>query len=97
MWVAAIWSTLFALTVTRPHVCDEWSVAARASAAPVVAAPPVVAPPRPVPSALAEAERTRYRIDYGVLEIGALEVAIAAAVPGATLVHADGHGAGGVL
>ena len=50
-----------------------------------------------VPPALAQAERARYRIDYGVLEIGELDVAIAAAVPGATLVHADGHGSGGVL
>jgi hypothetical protein len=55
------------------------------------------APPRPVPAALAQAERARYRIDYGILEIGELEVAIAAAVPGSVLVHADGHGAGGVL
>jgi hypothetical protein len=60
----------------------------------VVLAPPT---PRPVPPALAQAERARYRIDYGVLEIGELEVAIAAAVPGSVLVHADGHGAGGVL
>jgi hypothetical protein len=97
MWVAALWSTLLALAVTRPHVCDEWSVAAPATAvAQPVRAAPVTSPP-PVPSALARAERTRYRIDYGVLEIGALEVVIAAAVPGATLVHADGHGSGGVL
>jgi hypothetical protein len=50
-----------------------------------------------VPPALAQEERSRYRVDYGVLEIGELELAIAAAAPGATLVHADGHGAGGLL
>jgi hypothetical protein len=61
--------------------------------------PPVAAPvvTRPVPPALAQAEHARYRIDYGVIEIGELEVAIAAAVPGSVLVHADGHGTGGVL
>jgi hypothetical protein len=66
-------------------------------------APPAVPPahaavaPRPVPPALAQAEHARYRIDYGVLEIGELEVALGAAVPGSVLVHADGHGSGGVL
>jgi hypothetical protein len=66
-------------------------------------APPAAPPdpprgaPRAVPPALAQAERARYRIDYGVLEIGELEVAISAVVPGSVLVHADGHGEGGVL
>ena len=98
-----MWVTLALFALTRPtHACDEWPRAG--AAAPVVAAParvPVARPPvvasRPVPPPLAHAERTRYRIDYGVFEIGELEVAISAAVPGAVLVHADSHGAGGVL
>jgi hypothetical protein len=99
-----MWVTLALLALTRPaNVCTEWAGAraeAPAAAPSAPAAPPPGAPPgapRPVPPALAQAERARYRIDYGVLEIGQLEVAIAAAVPGATLVHADGHGSGGVL
>src|SRR5437763_485513 len=53
--------------------------------------------PQHIPSAVARQERARYRIDYGVIEIGEREVAIAAAVPGSVLVHADGHGTGGLL
>jgi hypothetical protein len=107
-----MWVTLALLALTRPATaCTELAapridVPAEAASAPMPppgappAAPPPAEPkppPRPVPAALAQAERARYRIDYGVLEIGELEVAIAAAVPGATLVHADGHGSGGVL
>ncbi|HVX93890.1 MAG TPA: DUF3108 domain-containing protein [Polyangia bacterium] len=94
-----MWVTLALFALTRPaDVCMEWS-SARAGAAPEVVSAPAAPPPaaRPLPPALAQAERAHYRIDYGVLEIGELEVAIAAAVPGATLVHADGHGSGGVL
>jgi uncharacterized protein DUF3108 len=96
-----MWVTLALFALTRlTHACDEWPGAG--AAAPVVAAParaPVAPRPvaAPVPPPLAHAERTRYRIAYGVLEIGELEVAISAAVPGSVLVHADGHGAGGVL
>jgi hypothetical protein len=100
-----MWVTLALLALTRPaNVCTEWHGAradapAEVPSAPPPGAPPAAPPPAPraVPPALAQAERARYRIDYGVLEIGQLEVAIAAAVPGATLVHADGHGSGGVL
>jgi hypothetical protein len=97
-----MWVALALLAMTRPpHVCDEWGGAARA--APVVVAPtpapraPPRAPPPPVPVALAQAERARYRIDYGVLEVGELEVALAGATAGADFVHADGRGVGGVL
>jgi hypothetical protein len=101
MWVVA----LLTLSMTQPlHRCAELLGAARVAPAAaavvpaiVVPAPVAVAPPRPVPPALALAEHSRYRVDYGVLEIGELELAIAAATPGATLVHADGHGAGGLL
>jgi hypothetical protein len=99
---SAMWLTpaLALLALGRPaSACDEWP---RAAPVPLVAArptpPPALSvPPQPVPPALAQAERARYRIDYGVIEIGELEVAIAAAVPGSVLVHADGHGTGGVL
>jgi hypothetical protein len=98
------------LALSRPtNACDEWT-GAHAAAPPVTAparfraappgappAAPTSLPPVVVPPALAQAERARYRIDYGVLEIGELEVAVAAAVPGSVLVHADGHGVGGVL
>src|SRR5260221_9496999 len=104
MWTAGL---LLVFSMTRPlHACDEL-VGARAAApagaalvpALVVAtpAPASVSPAPPVPPALAQRERTRYRIDWGVLEIGQLELAIAAVAPGAVLVHADGHGVGGVL
>src|SRR5450432_510038 len=102
MWVVA----LLTLSMTQPlRRCVELMGAARGAtpaavvpAAIVPAAPIAVpTPPRPVPPALALAEHSRYRVDYGVLEIGALELVIAAATPGASLVHADGHGAGGLL
>jgi Protein of unknown function (DUF3108) len=88
------------VALTQPlHGCEEPASVLVPMAPAPVAAVPVVAPKpvAPVPSALAQPERARYRIDYGVLEVGELEVAIAAAVPGAAVVHADGHGAGGVL
>jgi hypothetical protein len=105
-----MWLALALLALGRPmSACDEWPRAAAAPApvsgvrrAPPPGAPPA-APPvatphaRAVPPALARAERARYRVDYGLLEIGELEVAIAAAVPGSVIVHADGHGVGGVL
>lgn len=95
MWTAGL---LLVLSMTRPlHACDELGGARAAAPAVAVPAPAPVAPARPVPPALALQERTRYRIDWGVVEIGELDLAIAAAVPGAVLVHADGHGAGGVL
>ncbi|HVU52222.1 MAG TPA: DUF3108 domain-containing protein [Polyangia bacterium] len=97
------------LALGRPaSPCDEWPRTA-ALAAPAVGPPrtpppgapplafPAAAPPRPVPPALAQAERARYRIEYGVIEIGELEVAIAKALPGSVIVHADGRGTGGVL
>jgi len=81
-------------------MCDEFGAAHARPVAPA-ATTILPTPPRPasapVPAALAQAERARYRIDYGVIEIGELEVAIAAAVPGSALVHAHGHGSGGVL
>ncbi|HEY2729714.1 MAG TPA: DUF3108 domain-containing protein [Polyangia bacterium] len=97
------WLFLPALAMTRPtHTCDEVGGAPRA----IVAAPAApttlpaaaaVARPRPAPAAVAREERSRYRIDYGVLEVGELELAVSAALPGATSVHADGRGTGGVL
>jgi hypothetical protein len=106
-----MWVTLALLALARPaHGCDELLGPSRAHApvavtppAPPPGAPPAAAPDPaptaapPVPPALAQAERARYRIDYGVLEIGELEVAIGAAVPGSVIVHADGRGTGGVL
>jgi hypothetical protein len=52
---------------------------------------------RPAPPPVAQGERARYRIDYGVVSIGELELAVGAAAPGATIVRAGGHGSGGVL
>ena len=100
MGIAWLFLPTLALATTRPaHTCDEVGGAPRATG-PLPAAlpaPSTVARPRPAPAAVAQQERSRYRIDYGVLEVGELELAVAAALPGATSVHADGRGTGGVL
>jgi hypothetical protein len=49
------------------------------------------------PPALAQSERTRYRVAFGGLEVGELSLSIGGAVPGASVVHAAGQGAGAVL
>src|SRR5438552_633457 len=49
------------------------------------------------PPALAQSERTRYRVAFGGLDVGELSLAIGGAAPGATVVHAAGQGAGAVL
>jgi Protein of unknown function (DUF3108) len=103
MWIAVpVLSALSALGGARSlHACDELggAVSTSASSRALAVAPAIASPAASasVPPALAQAERARYRIDYGVLEIGELELALTAAVPGSVLVHADGHGAGGVL
>ncbi|HVR02131.1 MAG TPA: DUF3108 domain-containing protein [Polyangia bacterium] len=100
MGVAWLFLQTLALSMTRPaHTCDEVGGAPRAVVAVPAAlpAPRPIARPRPAPAAVAREERSRYRIEYGVLEIGELELAVAAALPGATSVHADGRGTGGVL
>jgi hypothetical protein len=101
MFGAALFVPLLALAQPRCLPFEDASPA-RAPEPVVVAAPAravvVAAPARAVgPAALARAERAHYRIDYGVIPIGELELAIARGAPGATSVRAAGHGAGGVL
>jgi len=66
--------------------------------------PPPPPPPRaaqPLPAPLSTAETARYRIDYGIINIGELSLAIAAPPkvggPDGQLVRASGHGHGSIL
>lgn len=75
---------------SQPEVAPPSVVAAAVAPAP----PP---PPVAIPPALAERERTRYRLEYGPLSVGELTIAIGGAGPGAKTVRAGGRGAGAVL
>jgi Protein of unknown function (DUF3108) len=91
---------LLALAPTRSCLPFEDARPELVAVAPVVAPAPAavkIAPPRPAPAPVAQRERAHYRIDYGVLEVGALDVASSRAEPGATSVRATGRGEGGVL
>jgi hypothetical protein len=87
----------------RPCLPDE--ISGSASSEPAAVAPPVAdlpapvaaPPPTPIPPALAQRERARYRVDYGPLSVGELYIAIGGASPGAKTVRAGGRGAGAVL
>jgi hypothetical protein len=73
-------------TVTQPD-----------AAPPPAVAPTPAPPPVAIPSALAQRERARYRLEYGPISVGELYIAIGGAAPGATTVRAGGRGAGAVL
>ncbi len=92
---------LFICLAARLSMLPVLSVGAVALASPTPVAvsaksevPGVRAAP---PPALAQSERTRYRVAFGGLDVGELSLSIGGAVPGATVVHAAGQGAGAVL
>jgi Protein of unknown function (DUF3108) len=84
----------------EPPVIEPAPAPPPAPAAPAAPAvrrlPPPPPPVRPAPAPVAKDEHTRYRIDYGMLNIGALELTIGGA-HGDMLVHAGGTGEGAIL
>src|SRR4051812_24435765 len=101
MHVVGAW--LLVALASRPCLPEELGAAPPAPAeapAPPPAVPlptppaPKVTPPRPIPPPVAQRESARYRIEYGPIPVGELQLSIGAAATGASSVRAGGHGAG---